>query len=187
MHSLLSFTYALTLFRFLANTQLGIWRIIRGWLDPVVASKVNFTNNVKDMEQFISKDQIIKELDGDEDWEYTYLEPEPGENDKMKDTTTRDKLLAEREHIYRAFEETTAQWVLSNDAEQVKTVREKRENIAKQLREHYWRLDPYVRARSLYDRSGMLRANGTVDFYPKLKKDETTQTNGSATAQDDVD
>ncbi|KAL1891159.1 phosphatidylinositol transfer protein csr1 [Sporothrix stenoceras] len=165
----------------------GIWRIIRGWLDPVVASKVHFTNNVKDMEQFISKDQIIKELDGDEDWEYTYLEPEPGENDKMKDTATRDKLLAEREHLYRAFEEATAKWVVGTNAEQIKTTREKRESVAKQLREHYWTLDPYVRARSLYDRSGMLRADGTVDFYPKLEKDETTQTNGNATAQDDVD
>lgn len=139
------------------------------------------------MEQFISKNQIIKELDGDEDWEYTYLEPEPGENDRMKDTATRDKLLAERESLYRSFEELTAQWVLSTDVEQTKTLRGRREAAAKQLREHYWRLDPYVRARSLYDRSGMLRADGTVDFYPAAKKDETTQTNGNAVAQDDVD
>ncbi|CAK7197788.1 phosphatidylinositol transfer protein csr1 [Sporothrix eucalyptigena] len=165
----------------------GIWRIIRGWLDPVVASKVHFTNNVKDMEQFISNDQIIKDLDGDEDWEYTYIEPKAGENDKMKDITTRDKLLADRDLLYRAFEEATAKWVTNTDDGQAQALREKREEVAKQLREQYWKLDPYIRARSLYDRTGMLRTDGTVDFYPKTKQDETTQTNGNAVAQDDVD
>ncbi|CAK7228344.1 phosphatidylinositol transfer protein csr1 [Sporothrix curviconia] len=165
----------------------GIWRIIRGWLDPVVAGKVHFTNNVHDMEEFISKDQIIKELDGDEDWEYRYIEPEAGENDKMKDTATRDRLLADRQHLYRAFEDATAQWIVNSDNGQTKALRAKREDIAKQMREHYWTLDPYVRARSLYDRTGMLCPDGTVDFYAKIKKDETTQTNGNAVAQDDVD
>lgn len=156
-----------------------------------MASKVHFTNNVKDMEQFISRDQIIKELDGDEDWEYKYQEPEPGENDKMKDTATRDKLLAEREHLYKAFDEASARWFLSTDDEQAKAMRAKREDIATKLRENYWRLDPYIRARSLYDRTGMLQTGGIVDFYPKLKTDEATQTNGngnaSGTAEDDVD
>ncbi|CAK7272101.1 phosphatidylinositol transfer protein csr1 [Sporothrix epigloea] len=170
-----------------ADSRQGIWRIIRGWLDPVVASKVHFTNNVKDMEEFISKDQIIKELDGDEDWDYKYIEPEAGENDKMKDTATRDKLLTDRQQLYRAFEEATAQWVLNSDDGQVKALRQRREDVAKQLREHYWTLDPYIRARSLYDRTGMLRPDGTVDFYAKINKDEVTQTNGNAVAQSDVD
>ncbi|CAK7266718.1 phosphatidylinositol transfer protein csr1 [Sporothrix epigloea] len=165
----------------------GIWRIIRGWLDPVVASKVHFTNNVKDMEEFINKDQIIKDLDGDEDWDYKYIEPEAGENDKMKDTVTRDKLLTERGHLYRAFEDATAQWVLNSDDGQTKTLCAKREEVATQLREQYWTLDPYIRARSFYDRTGMLRPDGTVDFYAKIKKDDATQTGGNEVAQSDVD
>ena len=139
------------------------------------------------MEEFISKDQIIKELDGDEDWTYTYLEPERGENDKMKDTATRDKLLADRQQLYQAFSDATARWITTSDEGQIKALRAKREDIAKQLREQYWTLDPYVRARSLYDRTGMLRPDGTVDFYAEIKKDEITQTNGNAVAQDDVD
>lgn len=152
-----------------------------------MASKVHFTNNVKDMEEFISKDQIIKELDGDEDWDYKYIEPEAGENDKMKDTATRDKLLAERGQLYRAFEDATAKWVLNSDDGQTKTLRAKREEAAKQLREQYWTLDPYIRARSFYDRTGMLRPDGTVDFYAKINKDDATQTNGNTVAQSDVD
>ncbi|CAK7230328.1 phosphatidylinositol transfer protein csr1 [Sporothrix bragantina] len=165
----------------------GFWKVIRGWLDPVVAGKVHFTNNVSDLEEFISRDQIIKELDGDEDWEYRYVEPEAGENDKIKDTAAREKLLADREHLYRAFEEATASWIVNGDGEQAKVLRAKREDIAKQLRDQYWTLDPYIRARSLYDRTGMLCPGGKVDFYAKIKKDETTQTNGNAVAQDDVD
>lgn len=163
----------------------GIWRIIRGWLDPVVAGKVHFTNNVKDMEQFINRSQILKELDGDEDWEYKYLEPEPGENDKMKDTETRDRMLADREKLYRAFEEATAKWTVSANGEQRKVIRAKRDEIAEKMRDDYWQLDPYIRARSVYDRMGMLQPGGKVDFYPQLKKDEITQTNGNNVAQAD--
>ena len=28
----------------------GIWKIIKGWLDPVVAAKVHFTSSVEDLE-----------------------------------------------------------------------------------------------------------------------------------------
>ncbi|OAA59649.1 cral trio domain containing protein [Niveomyces insectorum RCEF 264] len=166
------------------------------WLfqNPVVASKVHFTNNVKDMEQFIDRDKIIKELDGDENWEYRYVEPEPGENNAMRDTATRDKLLAEREQLYRAFEAATARWVHTQDGEKAQAIKTQRDEIAQQLNSGYWTLDPYVRARSLYDRVGMLQPGGTVNFYPVIEKDEATQTNGNAAAQavlqtsaDDVD
>ncbi|PHH81421.1 hypothetical protein CDD83_3581 [Cordyceps sp. RAO-2017] len=44
----------------------GIWRIIRGWLDPVVAAKVHFTNYRAGLEEFIDRSHIIKELEGDD-------------------------------------------------------------------------------------------------------------------------
>src|ERR1700755_2748639 len=70
----------------------GIWKIIRGWLDPVVAGKVHFTSNVDDLEKFIPRSQIIKELEGDEQWEYKYVEPVQGENDAMKEAAPRTAL-----------------------------------------------------------------------------------------------
>lgn len=143
----------------------GIWKIIRGWLDPVVASKVHFTNNNEEMEVFVSKSHIIKELHGDEDWTYHYLEPVPGENDKMKDTATRDKLLLEREALINQYEKATMDWISAGDvgAEGLKM---KRNEKANELRDDYWRLDPYVRARSYYDRVGMINPGGRIDFYP---------------------
>jgi hypothetical protein len=47
----------------------AIWNIIKGWLDPVVASKIHFTKHLEDLEQYIPRSQIMKELGGDEDWE----------------------------------------------------------------------------------------------------------------------
>ncbi|KAJ4118680.1 phosphatidylinositol transfer protein csr1 [Fusarium equiseti] len=143
----------------------GIWKVIRGWLDPVVAAKVHFTNNRSELEGFISRDHLIKELEGDENWEYKYVEPIPGENDKMKDTQTRDRMLAEREELVKKFEQATREWIRQPEGEQGKQLKAEREKIAKLLREDYWRLDPYIRARTLYDRQGAIQTGGKTDWY----------------------
>jgi hypothetical protein len=149
-------------------------------LDPVVAGKVHFTNNKNDLEKFIEPSRILKELEGDEDWEYKYEEPIPGENDKMKDTATRDKLLASREDVVKKFEATTLEWIKKHDGTDGSSLKSKREQLATQLREGYWVLDPYVRARSLYDRTGVIKPGGSVDFYSS--KDQAKETSA-----DDVD
>ncbi|KAJ4387937.1 phosphatidylinositol transfer protein csr1 [Gnomoniopsis smithogilvyi] len=162
----------------------GIWKVIRGWLDPVVASKVHFTNNIKDLEDFISASRVPKELDGDEDFEYKYVEPVPGENDKMNDTTTRDGLLAAREQLYQDYEEATAQWIRNPEDAAIKA---QRDSIAAKLRVDYWQLDEYVRARALVDRTGWIQGE-KVEPYP-TKKEAAVQTseNGVGTSSDDVD
>lgn len=148
----------------------GVWRIIRGWLDPVVASKVHFTNNVKDMSEFIPKERIAKEMEGDDPWEYQFVEPVPGENAKLKDTATRDQVLAEREGLYEEYESKTLAWVREADAAKRDALKAERNEVAKKLKESYWRLDPYVRARSLYDRVGVIKGNGETDYYPEKSK-----------------
>ncbi|KAJ9149141.1 Phosphatidylinositol transfer protein CSR1 [Coniochaeta hoffmannii] len=170
----------------------GIWKVIKGWLDPVVAGKVNFTNSVKDVEEFIDSKHIPKELDGEEDWEYKYVEPVPGENDRMKDIDTRDRILAERQQQYRDFESATIRWIQNPDGDEGKQVKAEREAVASKLSIGYWNLDPYVRARSLYDRTGVIKPGGKVDFYPAA--DEASKPGGGPpapaiydTSADDVD
>jgi hypothetical protein len=154
----------------------GIWKIIRGWLDPVVASKVHFTNNEQEMEQFVPKANILKELGGEEDWSYKYLEPSPGENDRMKDTATRDKLLLEREDIVKQYESATKNWI---DGTDVATAKETRLKLANNLRDGYWILDPYVRARSYYDRVELIGPGGKPQFYPSRTESPATAANGT--------
>jgi len=170
----------------------GVWKVIRGWLDPVVASKVHFTNSAKDLEEFIDKDRIPTFLDGPEDWTFKYKEPVPGENDRMQDTVTRDKLLQEREGLYKDFEAHTVAWIHEGGAEKRKALLMERNGVAKKLRQQYWQLDPYIRARSFYDRIGIIKGDGTVDHYPESKSSQPVPvSNGAATqaetSADDVD
>lgn len=151
-----------------------------------MAGKVHFTNNVKEVEEFIDLKRIPRELDGEEDWEYKYVEPIPGENDKMKDTETRDRLLAEREQQYRHFEEATIRWIQNPNGDEAGHVRGEREAVASKLSKGYWALDPYVRARSLYDRTGVLKDGGDVDFYPVAREAPPAPATVETSA-DDVD
>ena len=138
----------------------GIWKIIRGWLDPVVANKVQFCSNVDDLQQWIPRSQIMKELGGDEDYSYKYIEPVAGENKRMEDTATRDTFRSERAELAKSYESETLAWIAGED------VGEARTRIAQRLAENYWKLDPYVRSRSLYDRTGVISEGGRLNFYP---------------------
>jgi hypothetical protein len=115
------------------------------------------------MEAFISAKQIPKELDGDEDWEYRFVEPVPGENAAMKDVATRDRLLAAHAALVRDFEAATARWVAHPGDTEAKA---RRAALTDGIREAYWTMDPYIRARSLYDRTGVLLPGGKIQFYP---------------------
>lgn len=145
----------------------GIWKVISAWLDPVVAAKVHFTYGRKDLEEFIHPSQIIKELGGDEEWDYSYEEPVPGENDAMKDTAARDTLQKAREDLANQFETTTKQWIENPEGDKAAELKAKRESIATQLRENFWKLDKYVRCRSLYDRQGNIRPGQKTVWYPE--------------------
>ncbi|RHZ58092.1 CRAL-TRIO domain-containing protein [Aspergillus thermomutatus] len=151
----------------------GIWNIIKGWLDPVVAAKIQFTKNVKDLEEFIPRDRIMKELEGDENWEYKYVECEPDENKTMEDTAKRDQLLAERRELAKELQDATISWISASskaDKDAVATAKDKRKDLIERLRVQYWQLDPYVRARSLYDRLNVIQGNGKIDFYSAESK-----------------
>jgi hypothetical protein len=142
----------------------GIWNIIKGWLDPVVASKIHFTKNISDLEKFIPRSRIMSELEGDEKFEYKYVEPVPGENDIMKDTATRDKILEERAVMVERFEKATKSWIAGEDASS------ERNAIAEELNGNYWKLDPYIRARTIYDRIGAIGERGGF-VYSKTEED----------------
>ncbi len=161
----------------------SVWKIIHGWLDPVVASKVNFTNGrdgADGITNHIEPDRLIKELGGDLDWEYKYVEPIEGENDLTKDTATRDRLQAERQEISQRFEAATRKWVEASTPEIVA----ERTKVAKELAVNYWKLDPYIRARSLYDRNGNLRGGKKVAWYEDEKAAAAAEDNATLKSED---
>jgi hypothetical protein len=140
------------------------------------------------MQQFVSSSHIIKELQGEEDFEYNYIEPVPGENDKMKDVETRDKLLAERSSLVKDYETATLEWI--RGAADMAAIKTRRTELANALKEDYWRLDPYLRARSYYDRVGLINPGGKIQFYPTDATASPPLPNGSSIPEhspDDVD
>lgn len=150
----------------------------------MVASKIHFTNNLKDLEGYVSPSRVLKELDGEEDYTYQYVEPTPGENAQMNDAEARDGKLAAREQLYRDYEEATLTWIQNPEDGAVKV---QRDSLAAKLRADYWVLDPYVRARSLYDRTRVLQGE-KVDSYPTAAKSEAPAAEGNnGTSADDVD
>ncbi|KAJ5683058.1 hypothetical protein N7462_006223 [Penicillium macrosclerotiorum] len=147
----------------------SIWRLIHGWMDPVVASKVHFTKSVADLDKFIARDQIPQELAGDENWEYKYIEPDSNEDEIMKDTSARDALMYERMMTGLKMLAATAAWISATtysggkeDTATVEELKSRRNLIIEDFRQNYWKLDPYVRARALIDRDGTLRSDGGV-------------------------
>jgi hypothetical protein len=119
-------------------------------------------------------------LGGDEDWDYKYIEPIPGEDNAMADETAKQSLLKERAATVLKFEETTISWIKEAPAKDFNILgdlKRQRGELATSLRENYWKLDPYIRAKTFYDRMGLIGEGGIISFYPKVKA-----TNGVATA-----
>lgn len=141
----------------------GFWKIINGLLDPVVASKVHFVTGTKELENLVPAEHIIKELGGPEDWEVKYIEPRSNENDRLRDTTTRDAILEERKALGDDLFRMNAEWISGSGGDSLNS---RRDAVIKQLSDNYWRLDPYVRARSLLDRTRIIQEGGKIDFYP---------------------
>ncbi|KAK6349981.1 hypothetical protein TWF696_006235 [Orbilia brochopaga] len=163
----------------------GIWKIIRGWLDPVVASKVHFTSKPSDLFTFIDPAHLPKSLGGEEDWSYSYMEPSPTEDNAITSPTESElaekrSLEAERWRIVEEWERNTRAWIAeeSKGAEVPTDVKDERSGLRERLKTNYWSLDRYLRARTYYDRIGMVGKGGDVDFYPAKK--EGVKENGVA-------
>lgn len=115
----------------------------------------------------------MKELEGDEDWEYKYVEVGENENPKMTDKETRDTLLAERQQLAKEIQDITIEWIRASfkkETDAAAAAEEKRKELVEKLRNQYWVIDPYVRARSLYDRTNIVQGGGKINFYPDAGK-----------------
>ena len=109
----------------------------------------------------------MKELGGSEDWAYAYQKPVEGENALMKETGTRRSIEEDRKLLVDEFEKATREW-LESSSDESRNLFQKRTEIAAQLAENYWKLDPYLRARSYYDRTRVIGKQGGF-VYPEEK------------------
>lgn len=146
----------------------GLWSLIKGWLDPVVASKINFTRNLCELEKFIEPSQIIKELGGPNEWQYEYPEPCEGENSHMSNKEELEQFQKKRCKLCRNFEDMTLDWLAAGDDDFGQIMKE-RDAVALEMVKGYWQIDKYVRARTLYDRMGVIGDQGEYRPFGKTE------------------
>ncbi|KAF9361025.1 hypothetical protein BGX26_006347 [Mortierella sp. AD094] len=135
----------------------GVWKIIEPWLDPVVASKIRFCRSDKELTEIIDANHLPTKYEGGKDkFTYEYYAPQEGENDAMRDIATRDRVREEWQALTSKFESVTREWVESGKKEGSRPEAEieaERLTLAAELRTAYFKMDPYIRARTLYHRS----------------------------------
>jgi hypothetical protein len=115
-----------------------------------------------------------KEVGGDQEWEWEYLEPVEGENRLLTDDAARGAIQDERFAIVHEYEEATFNWILAastaDGAGKAAEEKGRRKAIAERLRQNYWKLDPYVRARSYLDRKGVIGHQGEIHLSPSAQE-----------------
>ncbi|KAG0280778.1 hypothetical protein BGZ95_008683 [Linnemannia exigua] len=145
----------------------GVWKIIEPWLDPVVASKIRFTRSDKELTEVIDANHLPNKYDGGKDqFTYQYIPVQAGENDRMKDAETKERLLEEWKALMWKFEALTREWIDCKKVDGARAedvIENERSSLAKELRVAYFKLDPYIRSRNLYHRSEhpVLQSDGT--------------------------
>jgi hypothetical protein len=159
-------------------------------LDPVIAAKVNFTNNTADLEKYIPKENLISSLGGTENWRYRYHEPSEDEDATIAQADVREKILDERREIANRFLTATQYWIQhlsAGEREEAAIQAQLRSNGIEALRTNYWKLDPYVRSRMNLDRTGVIKPGGSIELHPERKvgtrgdrKDMSVRNGGAA-------
>lgn len=117
------------------------------------------------MARFIDKENLQKCYGGQDDWEYEYAEAVPGENSQLEHVDEAAKLLEERIDIAIEFVRLTVDWASASTQATAEngTVSTRDETIRK-IQENYWKLDPYIRAKTHLHRVGVVNEKGEVDF-----------------------
>ena len=77
----------------------------------------------------------------------------------------KDEARKERDKLVGRFEKLTLEWAaLDPDSKEGREKEAGRRALAGELAGCFWRLDPYVRARTYYHRAGVVDEQGNVNF-----------------------
>ncbi|MBW0553014.1 hypothetical protein O181_092729 [Austropuccinia psidii MF-1] len=162
----------------------GLWKIIAPMLDPVVRAKIQITKSSEDLKVHIDEKHLIESLGGKSHWKWEYEPVQSGENSLMADLTAKQHELQNRKKIVQLHAELTRKWydeALPEDYlvhkdlidEDLSVIAQLRKFITYHLRVHYFVLDPYVRGRTVYHRTGRIIGNGLITFeYPRILNEE---------------
>jgi hypothetical protein len=155
----------------------GIWQVLQPMLDPVVRDKIKFSSKGVDLKDYVDETRLRKGMGGTLDWDWDYTEPDPKENECLKDEKTRKAMLKEYDDLALEFEKVTREWIKKPHDDDEPDLTFKREVIAKQLRLTSYRMNKYTRARNVYQRTGIQHDDASFTWdYPQQDGEQKSQT-----------
>ena len=145
----------------------GIWKAVNPLLDPEIRNKINFCNKSDELDvvpQYICEDTI----GGDQVDVVKWVEPQPGEKEGLdRNDPKRQEMWKSYRDISRDYEEVTKKWIISDGQDD--RLNAERDQQSKRLRLKYIELEPFLRARSMYQRAGIINEDLLLQFTYKQK------------------
>lgn len=133
-----------------------VWKIIKGWLHPDIAKKIHFTNSVEDLNFFVDMENIPSRLGGKDDFVPKYIEPTHESSDKRPKNSSYEILIKERDEIRMMFIESSIRWIESKTPEESNKYLERKIRLGLLSAQNYIELDPFLRSRGIFDRTGAI-------------------------------
>ncbi|KAG0007127.1 hypothetical protein BGZ80_005010 [Entomortierella chlamydospora] len=143
----------------------ALWKAISPMIDPIIRAKIKFTHNCHDLEEFIERDQLMRNegYDGLDETPYEYVPPVPDENKLIQeDSEAKQRALAKRKELELTFERLTEIWQGQKQLSSNAAVMQERDEVGKRMAEVWWAAAPYTRAKSVYHRIDAIKPPAEV-------------------------
>lgn len=143
----------------------GIWKAVSPMLDPSVRQKINFTGKPKDLD-LIPPHLLEDKLGGQQVDIVRWVPPSPDEKQGLpRNDPQRQKMWKSFRELAVEYENVTKEWIRSNGQDD--NLFAERDFHAKRLRLKFIEIDPYLRARTMYHRAGLITKDMFFDFTYK--------------------
>lgn len=158
----------------------GIWQVLQPMLDPVVRDKIKFSSKAHELTDYVAPEKLRQAMGGTMDWEWDYVEPDPKENEYHNDRETVEAIKKQYFNLATKFEDLTRQWCDAGPTDDdAPELTHQREVVAKQLRLCVLQSTPYLRAKNVYQRVGIIKEEmHAVWTYPQMEGMMIEQTIG---------
>ncbi|KAI9298289.1 CRAL/TRIO domain-containing protein [Neoconidiobolus thromboides FSU 785] len=143
----------------------GIWKVLSPLIDPVVAAKIKFLST-KELTEFIDPSQLRETQGGTGELDYEYIGPVEGEDRIIEDQTGYNVANKAFVAAWDKFDLINKKWANSENDE----FDQERKDTISEMRDAYKKVDPYVRAPTVYHRLGVYKGYNQVDWNA-VKKD----------------
>ena len=151
----------------------GFWRVLKTFLDPVVAGKIQFVDEQRAAEQLaehIEPSRLLRQFPGGQStYQYRYIPPGPEDRPVPLPEAEEAALNLRLESIKSEFIDLTLQinkhyLTSQEETEPLKPLMDKRNQLKTQLTEIYKYIDDHTLPKTLYHRMGVIKSDGTVNW-----------------------